>query len=154
MAEENLKYIVRVANTDLNGKKKIGVAITKIKGIGRIFAKAICNSIGLDMEKKAGALSEAEIKKLNEVVVDISSLSIPDWMYNRRRDYETGETVHLINADLKFAKDNDIKRERKTKSNRGMRHSRGLPVRGQRTKSNFRRNKGKVQSVKRKKAKV
>lgn len=151
MAEENLKYIVRIANTDLNGKKQIGVAITKIKGIGRILANGICTSIGLNMQKKAGALSDAEIKKLNEIIVDLSSISIPEWMYNRRKDYETGENKHLINANLKFTQDNDIKRERKTKSNTGMRHSWGLPVRGQRTKSNFRRNKGKVQSVKRKK---
>jgi small subunit ribosomal protein S13 len=151
MAEENIKYIVRVANTDLDGKKQIGIAITKIKGIGRMFANAICSVIELDVTKKAGALSEAEIKKLNEVIASPLKFDIPVWMVNRRKDYETGEDGHLITADLAFSKQNDIKRMRKSKSYKGMRHSWGVPVRGQRTKSNFRKNKGKVKGVTRKK---
>ena len=70
---------------------------------------------------------------------------------NRRRDYDTGEDKHLLIGTLQFSKDNDIKRLKKIKALRGMRHQKGLPVRGQRTKSNFRRNKGKVIGVKKKK---
>ncbi len=150
MAEENIKYIVRVANTDLNGKKQISTAITKIKGIGKMFANAICTTIELDSTKKAGLLTDAEVKKLNEIVSNPLKFNITVWMANRRKDYESGEDIHLVTADLAYTKDNDIKRQRKTKSYVGMRHSWGVPVRGQKTKSNFRRNKGKVQGVKRK----
>lgn len=148
---EDLKYIVRIANTDLDGKKHICVAITKIKGIGRIFANAICNITGIDKEKKTGYLTQEEILKLNEAISNSSSF--PKWMLNRRKDFESGEDMHLITADLAFTKETDIKRMRKTKSYKGMRHSWGLPVRGQKTKSNFRKNKGKVKSVVRKKGK-
>ena len=52
--------------------------------------------------------------------------------------------MHLINTDLDLSKDGDIKRMKKVKSYKGLRHTWGLPVRGQRTRSNFRKNKGKV----------
>jgi len=74
-------------------------------------------------------------------------------MLNRRKDYEDGTDKHIILGDLKFTKDNDIKRMKKIKSNKGYRHAWGLPVRGQRTKSNFRKNKGKVTGVKKKSGK-
>jgi small subunit ribosomal protein S13 len=70
-------------------------------------------------------------------------------MLNRRKDMETGEDRHLTTADLKFFNDNDIKMMKKMRSYKGIRHMEGLPVRGQKTKSKFRKNKGKVMGVKR-----
>ena len=67
-------------------------------------------------------------------------------MLNRRKDLETGEDKHLLGTDLMIAKDNDLKLLKKTKSYIGLRHQRRLPVRGQRTQSNF-RNKRKVKKV-------
>jgi small subunit ribosomal protein S13 len=75
-------------------------------------------------------------------------------MLNRRKDYETGEDIHLLSSDLAFTQDNDIKMMKKMKSYKGMRHARGLTVRGQKTRANFRRNKGKVAGVQKKKAKT
>ncbi|MDD5650977.1 MAG: 30S ribosomal protein S13, partial [Candidatus Nanoarchaeia archaeon] len=60
---------------------------------------------------------------------------------NRRKDPETGEDQHVISTDLKMKKDFDIKMMRKMKSYKGMRHSFGLPVRGQRTRAHFRHGK-------------
>lgn len=151
MAEENIKYIVRIANTDLNGRKQVGVAITKIKGIGAMFSNAVCTLAKVDASKKAGVLTDTELKQLNDVIANPVKYNLPKWMYNRRKDYETGEDTHLITANLTFNKDNDIKKIRKAKTYVGMRHSWGLPVRGQKTKSNFRRNKRKVKSFTRKK---
>jgi small subunit ribosomal protein S13 len=71
-------------------------------------------------------------------------------MLNRNRDFETGENQHLLTGDLAFVQDNDIKRAKKIKSWTGIRHIRGQPVRGQRTRSHFRKNKGKVIGVKKK----
>ncbi|MBR9700794.1 30S ribosomal protein S13 [Candidatus Woesearchaeota archaeon] len=135
------RYIIRVANTDLDGKKPIGHALTKIKGVSIMLSNALCKVGGIDSTRKAGDLSEAEEKQLNVIVRDPKKAGIPEWMMNRRKDPETGENMHLIGPDVKFVSDNDVKKERKLKSYRGMRHAMGLPVRGQRTKSNFRRNK-------------
>ena len=147
--EEKLKYIVRVAATDLEGSKPIIQTLTKIKGVSFSMANAVCVVTNMDKNKKTGSLQDSEIKKIEETIKDPIKHSIPSWMVNRQKDYDTGEDKHLVVSDLKLRKEFDIKRLRKIKSYRGFRHGVGLPVRGQRTKANFR--KGKSLGVKRKK---
>ncbi|TRM83822.1 30S ribosomal protein S13, partial [Sulfolobus sp. A20-N-G8] len=60
---------------------------------------------------------------------------LPSWIYNRRRDYDAGIDLHLVTSDLIFYVRNDIEREKRNKSWRGVRHSLGLKVRGQRTRT-------------------
>ena len=137
------KYMIRIANTDLNGEKPIVMALTKIKGVSQMFANALVYVAGIDKTKKAGDLDENEEKRLNELIRSPKAAGIPEWMLNRRNDLETGEDTHLIGSDIAYSKDNDIKRMKKLKTYKGQRHAVGLPVRGQRTKSNFRKNKKK-----------
>ena len=68
-------------------------------------------------------------------------------MKNRQKDLETGESKHLVSTDLDMRKDFDIRRLKKIRSYKGVRHTAGLPVRGQRTRSHF-RTKGQVKRVK------
>jgi small subunit ribosomal protein S13 len=136
------KIMIRIANTDLEGKKQIYIALRKIKGVGFMFSNAICNSLGMDKRKLAGTLDENEVKAIEALIE--SPKKFPNWLLNRRKDYDTGEDKNLSGADLDLKKDFDIKRLKKIKSYRGGRHDANLPVRGQRTKSNFRKNKGKV----------
>ena len=142
MAE--LKQIIRVANTDLKGQTTIYHALRKIKGISFMMANAICSVAKVNKRKKAGDLSESEVDALNKVIASPLGNGLPIWMLNRRKDYEEGDDKHLITGELDFVKSNDIKRLKMIKSYRGLRHAWGLPVRGQRTKSNFRKNKGKA----------
>jgi len=148
--EEKLKYIVRIASTDLDGSKSIGHSLTKIKGISFSMSNAICYTLKLDRTKKTGALKEDEIKKIEDVIKNPKSVNIPSWLLNRQKDYDSGEDLHLTTSDLKLRKEFDIKRLRKIKSYRGFRHGAGLPTRGQRTKGHF-RSKGKALGVKKKK---
>ena len=147
--EKDYKHIIRVINTDLVGSKPLIQALRKIKGVGFMFANAVCELTAIDKSKKAGYLSHLEISKLEEAIKDPVPMGAPTWMLNRRKDYETGNDMHIVETDRKFTIDNDIKRLKKTKSFKGLRHQWGLPLRGQRTKSNFRRNKGKGLGVKR-----
>jgi len=78
--------------------------------------------------------------------------SLPGWLLNRRKDYETGEDTHVTTAKLRLSYEFDLKRLKKVKSYRGLRHAWGLPVRGQRTRSNFRH--GKSVGVMKKAAKI
>ena len=151
MAEQNkeFRHLVRIANTDLGGEKKLGVALRRIKGINFQFANAICAMTNIDKSSTVGNLSDDEVNKLNEVIKDPDKYGAPVWMLNRRKDPEDNSSKHLTLSDLDFTKDNDIKMMKKIKCYRGMRHAFGLPVRGQRTKSNFRKSKGKVMGVKR-----
>ena len=153
MAEEQkqeLKYFVRIANTDLDGNKPIQTALTKIKGISFMLSNAILNAASIEKTKKAGYLSDEHVSRIDEIIKDLSKFGIQSWLFNRKRDPEDGTDKHLVSATLTFVQDNDIKMMKKMKSYKGIRHSLGLPVRGQRTRSNFRRNKGKVMGVRKK----
>ena len=148
--QENYKHIVRIANVDVPGGKQVKVALTKIKGIGAILADTICKIAKVDRTKKAGNLTTDEVSELTKVANAPIDAGIPEWMANRRKDYDSGEDKHLITGTLNFTKENDLKRLKKIKCLRGARHQKGLPVRGQRTRSNFRKSKGKVVGVKKK----
>jgi len=142
--DKDFRHIVRIADTDLNGAKPIGNALRHIKGINFMFSNLICNVLEIEKGKRTGDLEEGEIKKIDSLIQDPSKFGIPTWMFNRRKDPETGTNKHLITADLTFTQDNDIKMMKKIKTYRGVRHILNQPVRGQKTKSNFRENKGKV----------
>jgi len=148
--KQELKYFVRIANTDLDGNKPIGHALTKIKGISFMFSNAVLYAAGIEKTKKAGYLSDEQTGKIDDVIKEPSKFGIPSWLFNRKKDPEDGTDKHLLGSTLNFIQDNDIKMMKKVKSYKGIRHSLGLPVRGQRTRSNFRKNKGKVLGVKKK----
>ena|SRR3989338_8570526 len=149
MAEQKeLKYFVRIANTDLDGKKSVMEALRKIKGVDVMFSNAICSLANVNKVQKIGYLGDADVKKLDEIVQNPLKYSLPSWLFNRRKDKEDGTNKHLITSNLVFTHDNDIKMLKKMRCYRGIRHVLGQPVRGQRTKSNFRKNKGKVMGVK------
>jgi small subunit ribosomal protein S13 len=148
MAE--IKHIIRVANTDLDGHKPVKEALKKIKGVSFMYSNMLCSMAGVNKAKKAGELNDAEVKAFEDILENPDNNNVPDWMRNRRKDYETGEDIHITGPQIKFVKELDLRRLKKIKSNRGLRHQWGLPVRGQRTKANFRKTKGKAVGVKRK----
>jgi len=133
MSAEQFRYIVRIAGTDIDGKLKASYGLAVIKGIGPNIANMILRKLGIDPGKRVGLLTEAEIKKIETAIENITALGLPSWVFNRRKDYSTGEDLHVIGADLILAAKQDIDREKKIKSWRGIRHSLGLKVRGQRT---------------------
>lgn len=139
MAEQEFRYLVRVASTDLDGNKALSYALCKITGVSLMFANAICRIAGLDPNQKTGYMSDEDAEKLTATMKDTSKF--PKWLLNRNNDPESGNDMHLIASDLVFTQENDIKRLKMIKSYRGLRHQWQLPVRGQRTKSNFRRTK-------------
>lgn len=148
----NLRNLIRIANTDIDGNKQVLIALQNIKGVGIMFSNAICTTLKLKKNLKSGELSQEDIKRIEELLTDPAKFAIPTWMFNRRNDPESGEDKHLSTTDVRFITEEDIKQMKKIKSYRGLRHQWNLPVRGQRTKSNFRRNKGKATGVKKKKA--
>jgi small subunit ribosomal protein S13 len=135
---EKVKGIVRIAGTDIKGEDQLFKSLQKIKGIGGSLANAICRVHGFDRNRQIGSLTDEEIKKIEETFKSPGKFGIPSWMFNRRKDLETGEDRHIAGPDLKFTQEQDIKRMIRIKSYRGVRHMFGLPVRGQRTRSSFR----------------
>lgn len=141
--KEETEKIVRIMQTDIPGEKQLYVGFTKIKGISWSFSSALCNKLGLDKKRKISSLNGEEIKKIEEF---IKNPELPGFLLNRRKDLDTGRDLHLSTTDLELRKDFDIKRLKKIRSYRGLRHALGQPTRGQRTKSHFRK-KGKSVGV-------
>ena len=132
--DKDIRYFVRVKNTDLDGTRSVQIALTKIPGIGRITAQAISRLAKVDPLYKMGKLDDAGVDRLRQVV-DAYGPQVPNWMLNRPADPYTGERKHLLSTDVLIAKEEDVNRMRKIRCYRGIRHETGQKVRGQRTKS-------------------
>ncbi|MEM4330405.1 MAG: 30S ribosomal protein S13 [Candidatus Pacearchaeota archaeon] len=151
MNEEKKRTIVRIAEKDIRGDETIFKGLTEIKGISWMVSNAICRKLNIDRNKKAQDLSEEEIRRIEEFLSN-NQMSIPSFLKNRKKDREEGTDKHLIGSSLDLQNEFDIKRMKKIKCYKGIRHTLGQPVRGQRTKSHFRKNKSKSKGgVKKKK---
>jgi len=139
--QEEYVKLVRILQKDIRGDKKVYRGICDIKGISWIISNAVCVLTGIDRNKKIQDLTPQEIEKIEKFVTNLHGL--PGFLLNRRNDRDDGTNKHVYGADLNLQVDFDIKRLRKIKAYRGIRHSLGQPSRGQRTKSHFRKNKKK-----------
>jgi len=145
--EKREERLVRILSKDIEGRMKIYPGLTKIKGVSWAFSNAVCKILKIDKNKTIGSLTEEEIQKISDF---IKNPELPVYIMNRRKDVETGEEKHLTGTDLDLRKDFDIKKLKKIKSYRGLRHTAGLPTKGQRTKAHFRRNRKKGSGIKKK----
>ncbi|MBT96577.1 MAG: 30S ribosomal protein S13 [Candidatus Pacearchaeota archaeon] len=139
--------IIRILSKDIEGKMKIYPGLTNIKGVSWSLSNAVCKILKIDKNRKIGSLTDEEIKTISEF---IKNPKVPKYLINRRTDFETGEDKHLVGSDLDLRTEFDIKRLKKIKNYKGYRHMSGLPVRGQRTRSNFRKNRRKSTGIKKK----
>jgi len=155
MAEEQhkktaeIRQLVRLLDADLSGDHNIINSLRRITGVSFSMANAVCKVLDLDMQRKIGTLSEEELHRIEVAIKNPEKHSIPSWLFNRRKASEKGEDMHLLTSDLKLAVEFDIKKMKKIKTYKGVRHSMGQPVRGQRTRSHFRKGKGKGPGVSR-----
>lgn len=117
--------MVRLLGIILPDGKRIEYALTLLYGIGWTRAKQVLNQTGIDKNKKVSQLTEDELKKISMVI----------------------DKNYKVEGDLREEINENINRLREIGSYRGIRHIRGLPVRGQRTKSNARTKRGKRKTV-------
>ncbi len=132
--ESELKYFVRIINTDLDGTQPVQLALTGIKGIGLHAALIIARRAGVDTRATMGLLGDEDVAAIEEQVKAYPA-SVPKWMVNRPVDVYSGEPKHLYGSDLSLAKEDDINLMKKMRCYSGIRHENGLKVRGQRTKA-------------------
>jgi len=136
------RLILRFMGTDIDGTKKVAYGLGKIRGVGPNLAFAV------NPEARMGALSDGELSRVEDVIKDPLKHGIPPRMVNRRKDIETGRDMHLVGADLALKIKSDIDLMKDIQSWKGIRHSLGLKVRGQRTRTTGR--SGKAVGVKKK----
>ena len=139
MSSQEFRHIVRIAGKDIPGTKKTIIGISQIKGMGYNFAKAILDVLKINPNSNVGFLTESQVGEIEKAMKNPSSVNIPPWFLNRRKDIDSGNNLHLITSDIDFNVRNDIEREKNMNSWRGFRHTYGLKVRGQRTRTTGRK---------------
>jgi len=116
--------MARIAGVNVPDNKHTEIALTAIFGIGRITAQKICVAVGIKSSIKLKDLNDSDVEKIRD---------------------EVGKVV--VEGDLRREVAMNIKRLMDLGCNRGVRHRRGLPVRGQRTKTNARTRKGPIRAI-------
>ena len=137
--QRETRLIVRLLGTDLDGTKHVPYALARIYGIGINFGYAVARAVGIDPMTRLGQLTDQQLSLLEDAITNPGKYGIPMWMWNRRRDPVTGKDAHLVGAELNLTMREDIEREKRIKSWRGVRHMLGLKVRGQRTRTTGRK---------------
>src|SRR3972149_10468001 len=138
---QEYRHILRIMGADAAGTLKAVYALTEIKGISLSLSNAILKKAGVNPDLRAGFLTETDVEKIEEVIKDPIKHGLPTWLFNRRKDGETGKDIHLISADLVLRAKTDIDQAKEIRPWRGYRHAYGLKVRGQRTKTTGRAGK-------------
>jgi small subunit ribosomal protein S18e len=142
-------HILRMQNTNVDGKHKVMFALRVIKGIGRRFANLVCKICQIDLSRRAGELTEAEMNKISDVLAKPLDYGIPKWFLNAQNHVKDGTYSQLISNNVDTRLREDLERMKKMRNHRGLRHFWNLKVKGQRTKSTGRT--GKTLGVTRKK---
>jgi small subunit ribosomal protein S13 len=133
----NFRYIVRVANSDLDGTRPTALALTGVRGVGLRIAEVTCRLTGVNASEMIGELPEATVDTLEQTLQSLAA-RVPPWMVDHRIEPVNGESLHLIGPDLETRRRDDVNVMKMVRSYRGVRHERGQKVRGQRTRSNGR----------------
>ncbi|MDV3278405.1 MAG: 30S ribosomal protein S13 [Nitrososphaerales archaeon] len=136
---QEFRHLVRISGKDLDGSKKLVVALSDVKGVGDNFAASVVKKLGIDPRVRVGTLTEAQVHEVERALQNAATSALPQWYYNRRNDPETGETKQFLGSDLDFVIKGDMDKEKNVQSWRGIRHTLGLKVRGQRTRTTGRK---------------
>merc|ERR1711872_528864 len=136
---EKFQHILRVLNTNIDGKRCAPYAISAIKGIGRRFAHVVLRKADVDPTKRAGELTEDEVDRVVTIMQNPRQYKIPDWFLNRQKDVRDGKYSQVLSNNLDNKLREDLERLKKIRAHRGLRHYWGLRVRGQHTKTTGRR---------------
>lgn len=117
--------MARIAGVNIPTHKRVNISLTYIHGIGRSGAQKICDTVGIDSSARVNELSDADVLKIREHI----------------------DEHFMVEGDLRREKSMNIKRLMDLGCYRGLRHRRGLPVRGQRTHTNARTRKGPAKAI-------
>ncbi|KAJ4268447.1 ribosomal 40S subunit protein S18B [Fusarium torreyae] len=131
--------ILRLLNTNVDGKQKVMYALTKIKGVGRRYSNLVCKKADVDLNKRAGELTSEELERIVTILQNPTQYKIPTWFINRQRDIVDGKDSHILANGVDSKLREDLERLKKIRAHRGLRHYWGLRVRGQHTKTTGRR---------------
>lgn len=165
--KSNFQFILRLLNTNVDGKQKIMYALTKIKGVGRRYSNLVCKKADVDLNKRyvpgqsfintnhhpgrshallilvchfrAGEITSEELERIVTIIQNPTQYKIPTWFLNRQRDIVDGKDSQVLANGMDSKLREDLERLKKIRAHRGLRHYWGLRVRGQHSKTTGRR---------------
>ena len=165
--KSNFQFILRLLNTNVDGKQKIMYALTKIKGVGRRYSNLVCKKADVDLNKRyaftlqsrnwisspkasgvvtdalnlssAGDITSEELERIVTIIQNPTQYKIPTWFLNRQRDIVDGKDSQVLANGMESKLREDLERLKKIRAHRGLRHYWGLRVRGQHSKTTGRR---------------
>ncbi|PAA58196.1 hypothetical protein BOX15_Mlig028326g1, partial [Macrostomum lignano] len=135
----NFKHIIRISNTNIDGKVMARTAMTSIKGVGRRYSDLVAKRAGIGRDRRAGQLSDDEIEQMVTIIMNPQQFKIPHWVLNRQKDIKDMKHRHVISNQLDTKLREDLERLKRVRAHRGLRHYWTLRVRGQHTKTTGRR---------------
>jgi len=147
---QQFQHILRLLNTNVDGKRKIQYALTEIKGVGRRYSNIVCKKADVDLKKRAGDLNSDELERIVNIMQNPTQFKIPVWFLNRQKDIVDGKYGQILSNNVDSKLREDLERLKKIRCHRGLRHFWGVRVRGQHTKTTGRR--GKTVGVSKKRA--
>ncbi|RKP01655.1 hypothetical protein CXG81DRAFT_29706 [Caulochytrium protostelioides] len=136
---EQFQHILRLLNTNVDGKRNVMYAFTHIKGVGRRYSNIVCKKADIDLTKRAGELTNDELERVVQILQNPAQYKIPAWFLNRQKDVVEGTDQQLLANVLESKIREDLERLKKIRVHRGLRHYWGVRVRGQHTKTTGRR---------------
>ncbi|RMD42408.1 hypothetical protein DV735_g2742, partial [Chaetothyriales sp. CBS 134920] len=137
--KSNFQFILRLLNTNVDGKQKIMYALTRIKGVGRRYSNLVCKKADVDLNKRAGEITTEELERIVTIIQNPTQYKIPGWFLNRQRDIVDGKDSQVLANNMESKLREDLERLKKIRAHRGLRHYWGLRVRGQHSKTTGRR---------------
>ncbi|OLS33048.1 MAG: 30S ribosomal protein S13 [Candidatus Heimdallarchaeota archaeon AB_125] len=135
----SFRHLVRIKSTDLEGHMPVPMGLSRITGVNTRLAQAIAKILNIPASERIGFLTDAKIKEIETVISDPVAAGIPAWLVNRRKDRQTGDNIHITEAQLILQTKQDIERYIRIRSRRGIRHQFKLKVRGQKTRTHGKR---------------
>ncbi|CAH4005271.1 unnamed protein product [Pieris brassicae] len=92
---DKFQHILRIMNTNIDGKRKVMFAMTAIKGVGRRYSNIVLKKADIDLDKRAGECTEEEVEKIITIMSNPRQYKIPDWFLNRQKDIVDGVCVTI-----------------------------------------------------------
>merc|ERR1711974_184649 len=110
---DKFQHILRLMNTNIDGRRKVMFAMTAIKGVGRRYSNIVLKKADIDMSKRAGELSEDEVERIITIISNPRQYKIPDWFLNRQKDIKDGKTSQVLSNFLDNKLREDLERLKK-----------------------------------------
>merc|ERR1712113_76620 len=110
MQSQNFQHILRMCNTNVDGRQKVMYALTAIKGIGPRLSNLICKKCDIPLSKRAGELTTDEVNKIVAVLGNPLQFKVPAWFLNRRKDFKDGKSTQKYANFLDQALREDLER--------------------------------------------